>query len=61
MRRERRRGSLKNLVNYIIKIQHFEELKEIIGVLDLASLKARTKYLYRMNNSYYGNRKIISK
>ena len=40
MWRERRR-SLKNLVNYIIKIRYFKELKEVIGVLDLTSLKAR--------------------
>jgi len=39
--RERRRRSLKNLVNYIIKIQHFKELKEVIGVLDLASFKGK--------------------
>ena len=31
-----RRGRLKNLVNYIIKIRHFEELEKVVGVLDLA-------------------------
>ena len=42
MWRERRRRSLKNLVDYIIKIRHFKGLKEVIGILDLTSLKART-------------------
>jgi hypothetical protein len=44
--------SLENLVNYIIKIRHLEELKEVVDVLDLV-LKVRRQQLYTINNSHY--------
>ena len=46
----RERRSLKNLVDYIIKIQHFKELEEVVGVLDQAS-KVRQQ-LYTTNNDH---------